>query len=63
MLVRLAWGIGKFAVKHVLVPIAITAVTAVVLQKLADRVDPDHAANGSAEPVTSRPKRAPRAAA
>ena len=40
MLIRLAWGIGKFAVKHVVVPIAITAVTAIVLEKLADRVAP-----------------------
>ena len=47
MLGRILWGLGKFTVKHVLVPIAITAVTAVVLQKLADRVDPDHA-NGRA---------------
>jgi hypothetical protein len=62
MLVRLAWGIGKFAVKHVLIPIAITAATAVVLQKLADRVDPDHAAaNGAASPTPKA--RAPRAAA
>ena len=51
MLGRIVWGLGKFTVKHVLVPIAITAVTAVVLQKLADRVDPDHAhANGSGSP-------------
>lgn len=49
MIIRLAWGLGKFAVKHVLVPIAITAATAVVLQKLADRVDPDHA-NGASAP-------------
>lgn len=63
MLGRIVWGLGKFTVKHVLVPIAITAVTAVVLQKLADRVDPDHAAsNGSAE-APARKARAPRAAA
>ena len=43
MLGRIIWGLGKFTVKHVVVPIAITALTAVVLQKLADRVDPDHA--------------------
>lgn len=48
MLVRLAWGIGKFTVKNILIPIAITAATAVVLQKLADRVDPGHA-NGVAD--------------
>jgi hypothetical protein len=40
MLMRLVWGIGKFTVKHVLVPIAITAVVAVVLENLADRVSP-----------------------
>ena len=60
MIIRLAWGLGKFAVKHVLVPIAITAATAVVLQKLADRVDPDHA-NGKV--AKSASTRAPRAAA
>jgi hypothetical protein len=50
MLARLAWGLGKFTVKNILVPIAITAATAVVLQKLADRVDPDHrAANGASD--------------
>jgi len=48
MLVRLAWGLGKFTVKRVVVPIALLAVTAAVLQKLADRVDPDHA-NGMAD--------------
>lgn len=46
MLGKIVWGLGKFTVKHILVPIAITAATAVILQKLADRVDPDHA-NGS----------------
>jgi hypothetical protein len=40
MLFRLVWGLGKLTVKHVVVPIAITALTAVVLQKLADRVAP-----------------------
>ena len=56
---RLAWGIGKFAVKNILVPIAITAATAVVLQKLADRVDPDHAtANGSASKPAAKPRAA-----
>ena len=40
---RLVWGLGKFTVKHVLVPIAITAATAVVLEKLADRVSPKEA--------------------
>jgi hypothetical protein len=40
MLIRLAWGLGKFAVKNIVVPIAITAVTAIVLEKLAERVSP-----------------------
>lgn len=38
---RLVWFTGKVTVKHILVPIAITAVTAVVLEKLADRISPD----------------------
>lgn len=58
MIMRLAWGIGKFAVKHVLVPIAITAVTAVVLEKLADRVAPKEESNGSASASSGRPSRA-----
>ena len=61
MIIRLAWGIGKFAVKHVLVPIAITAVTAVVLEKLADRVAPKEEPNGSGaadRPARDRPSRA-----
>ncbi len=44
MLLRLAgravWFVSKFTVKHILVPIAITAATAVALQKLADRIAP-----------------------
>lgn len=40
MLVRLMWGLGKFTVKHIVVPIAITAATAIVLEKLAERVAP-----------------------
>ncbi|HJQ92938.1 MAG TPA: hypothetical protein VJ874_01485 [Candidatus Thermoplasmatota archaeon] len=60
MIIRLAWGIGKFAVKHVLVPIAITAVTAVVLEKLADRVAPKDGASGASAPApaSGRPSRA-----
>jgi hypothetical protein len=38
---RLVWFTGKFTVKHILVPIAITAATAVVLEKLADRIEPN----------------------
>lgn len=62
MIIRLAWGIGKFAVKHVLVPIAITAVTAIVLEKLADRVAPKEtdgmSASASSSDRPSRPSRA-----
>jgi hypothetical protein len=58
MIMRLAWGIGKFTVKHVLVPIAITALTAVVLEKLADRVAPKEETNGSSSSSSSRPSRA-----
>jgi hypothetical protein len=65
MIIRLAWGIGKFAVKHILVPIAITAVTAIVLEKLADRVAPKEgdgmdgeAASAAGDSRPSRPSRA-----
>jgi len=60
MIIRLAWGIGKFAVKHVLVPIAITAVTAVVLERLADRVAPKEGQPNGASGTTGsgRPSRA-----
>jgi hypothetical protein len=59
MIMRIAWGIGKFAVKHILVPIAITAATAVVLEKLADRVAPKEEPNGAAATGSSRaPSRA-----
>ncbi|HUR26407.1 MAG TPA: hypothetical protein VM327_10385 [Candidatus Thermoplasmatota archaeon] len=59
MIIRLVWGLGKFAVKHVLVPIAITAVTAIVLEKLADRVAPkDEHPNGATTSASGRPSRA-----
>jgi hypothetical protein len=63
MIIRLAWGIGKFAVKHVLVPIAITAVTAIVLEKLADRVAPKEAdgMDGDSSAGDGRPSRPSRA--
>lgn len=41
LLGRLVWFTGKITVRHILVPIAITALTAVVLEKLADRISPD----------------------
>lgn len=39
LLGKTVWFVGKMAVKHVVVPIAITAATAVVLGKLAERLD------------------------
>ena len=54
MIIRLAWGIGKFAVKHILVPIAITAATAVILEKLADRVAPKDPNGSTAAPASPR---------
>ena len=35
---KVAWKTSKFAVKHVVVPIAISAATAVVLNELAERI-------------------------
>jgi hypothetical protein len=58
MIIRIAWGIGKFAVKHVVVPIAITAATAVLLQKLADRVAPVEPNGAEADRRAARPSRA-----
>ena len=61
MLIRLAWGLGKLTVKYVVVPIAITAVTAILLEKLADRVAPrdeDGVDGAMAKDRPSRPSRA-----
>ena len=58
LLGKTVWFTGKMAVKYVLVPIAITAVTAVVLEKLSERLD--NAPNGSTVTTTttrSRPAR------
>ena len=62
LLGKAVWFTGKMAVKYVVVPIAITAATAVVLEKLADRLEdkPDEAA--AAPAPAARPAR-PRAAA
>lgn len=61
LLGKTVWFVGKMTVKHVLVPIAITAATAVVLGKLADRLDaasadsgPAASANGAAPASASR---------
>ncbi len=38
---KLAWGTTKFTVKHIVVPIAITAATAVVLDEISTRLRGD----------------------
>jgi predicted PurR-regulated permease PerM len=53
LLGKTVWFSGKMVVKHVLVPIAITAATAVVLEKLVERLD--KAPNATA--ATPRPAR------
>ena len=58
LLGKTVWFTGKMAVKYVLVPIAITAATAVILEKLSERLD--NAPNGSTVTTTttrSRPAR------
>lgn len=55
LLGKTVWFAGKMAVKYVVVPIAITAATAVVLEKLSERLDKEP--NGSAAPRPSRPAR------
>lgn len=58
LLGKTVWFAGKMAVKYVLVPIAITAATAVVLEKLSERLD--NTPNGSTVTTTttrSRPAR------
>lgn len=57
LLGRLVWFSGKMVVKYVVVPIAITAATAVVLEKLADRLDDgDGAAAAPNGASTRRPR-------
>lgn len=58
LLGKTVWFTGKMAVKYVLVPIAITAATAVVLEKLSERLD--KTPNGTTVTTTttrSRPAR------
>ena len=55
LLGKTVWFSGKMVVKHVLVPIAITAATAVVLEKLVERLD--KTPNGTAAPRPARPAR------
>ena len=56
LLGKLVWFSGKMVVKYVVVPIAITAATAVVLEKLAERMDDGSEPNG-ASARRSRPTR------
>jgi hypothetical protein len=58
LLGKTVWFAGKMAVKYVLVPIAITAATAVVLEKLSDRLD--NAPNGSTVTTTTTRSRTAR---
>lgn len=70
LLGKTVWFVGKMTVKHVLVPIAITAGTAIVLGKLAERLDaaagqagtqPNGAEAGNG--IDAAPARAPRSRA
>lgn len=38
MLVKLAWGTTKFTVKHVVIPLAYTAVMAAIISAAADKI-------------------------
>ena len=58
LLGKLVWFSGKMVVKYVVVPIAITAATAVVLEKLSERLDGPSAT----EPNGTGPVRRPRPA-
>ena len=60
LLGKLVWFSGKMAVKYVIIPIAITAATAVILEKLADRLE-DKTPNGEAK--AARPSRPARVSA
>lgn len=55
LLGKTVWFTGKMVVKHVLVPIAITAATAIVLEKLAERLGPE-TPNGSTGSRPARPR-------
>lgn len=43
---KVLWGTSKIMVKHIVIPIAITAATAVVLDELTKKVRADKAPNG-----------------
>ncbi|MEK6976506.1 MAG: hypothetical protein AABY18_09215 [Candidatus Thermoplasmatota archaeon] len=58
LLGKTVWFAGKMTVKYVVIPIAITAVTAAVLEKLTERLD--KSPNGTTVTTTttrSRPAR------
>ena len=61
LLGKTVWFAGKMAVKYVLVPIAITAATAVVLEKLSERLD--NTPNGSTVTTTTTTRRPARVSA
>ncbi len=49
---KTTWKTGKFAVKHVVVPLAYTAAWAAAISWAADKIREDQpAANGKVEPV------------
>ncbi len=50
-LFKAAWFTGKFAVKHVVIPVAISIATAAVLGELAERVREGSHPNGHVSPV------------
>lgn len=58
LLGKTVWFAGKMAVKYVVIPIAITAATAVVLEKLADRLDDGSKAPNGTGARPARPARA-----
>ena len=62
LLGKTVWFAGKMAVKYVVVPIAITAATAVVLEKMAERLDKSEADGAAASPAPARRARPARSA-
>ncbi len=50
-LFKTAWFTGKFALKHVVIPVAISVATAAVLGELAERVREGSHPNGRVSPV------------
>lgn len=56
MLGKAVWFTGKMTVKHILVPIAITAGVAIVLEKLARRLD-ESGKPSNGEVVSTRARR------